>query len=153
MKFCSKFMFVSFMSTIQNQIFLFYHSSFPWPSNFLQNTLSFFHQYIAPALYNVRTFHVAVLTSLILFPLPRFIPLSLTVVSHSLGILTACLPWQVVGLSPNPQSEVPVHRIYNPRDNMAQLYPWHRVPLLVAFYDLHGLQWYYSFSPSQHTRT
>jgi hypothetical protein len=38
-KYCSIFMFVTFMSTIWNHIILFYHSSFPWPSsNFLQNT-------------------------------------------------------------------------------------------------------------------
>jgi len=26
---------------------------------------------------------------------------------------------------------------------VAQLYPRHRVPILVAFYDMHGLQWDY----------
>jgi hypothetical protein len=34
--------------------------------------------------------------------------------------------------------------IYNPWDWVAQLYPWHCVPILVAFYDMHGLQWDYS---------
>jgi len=33
---------------------------------------------------------------------------------------------------------------------VAQLYPRHRVPILVAFYDMHGLQWDYSFPPSPH---
>jgi hypothetical protein len=28
-----------------------------------------------------------------------------------------------------------------PGDRMAQLYPRHWVPILVAFYDMHGLQW------------
>ena len=37
-----------------------------------------------------------------------------------------------------------------PRVRVAQLYPRHRVPILVAFYDLHGLQWNCSFSWSPH---
>jgi hypothetical protein len=35
-----------------------------------------------------------------------------------------------------------------PRDRMAQLYPRHWVPILVAFYDMHGVQWDYSLIPA-----
>jgi hypothetical protein len=43
---------------------------------------------------------------------------------HVLGFLTVSfLQWQVVSLSPNPQPGGPVHRIYNPRGMVAQLYP------------------------------
>jgi len=65
------------------------------------------------------------------FPMPRFIPLSLTVVSHKIDILTVSVNklsvripilWPV-DLSPNPQSEGTVRRIYNPPGCMAQLYP------------------------------
>jgi hypothetical protein len=35
-------MFVTFMSTIQNRIILFHRSSYPWPSNFLQSSYSYF---------------------------------------------------------------------------------------------------------------
>jgi len=57
--------------------FFFYHSFFSWPSILLQNTYICFilHMYftisfIAPALYNMRTFQVAILISLILFHYP-----------------------------------------------------------------------------------
>jgi hypothetical protein len=43
---------------------------------------------------------------------------------HILGFLTVSfLQWQVICLSPNPQPGGPVHRIYNPRSRVAQLYP------------------------------
>jgi hypothetical protein len=78
------------------------------------------------------------------FPLPRSIPLSLTVPRPQLRLsnriyyddrLSACRP--VSNLE--GQSTVIVTLTYTPR---------HRVPLLVAFYDLHGLQWCYSFPRS-----
>jgi hypothetical protein len=33
-------------------------------------------------------------------------------------------------------------------DRVAQLYPRHWVPILIAFYDMHGLQWDYSLIPA-----
>ena len=41
-----------------------------------------------------------------------------------------------------------IHRIYKPRGKVVQLCPGRRVPILVAFYDLHGLQLDYSFPRS-----
>ena len=105
---------------------------------------------VPPALYNVSTFQVAVLLSLILFHFQgRFRPVWLFR-GHNWGflrvriyygdMLSACRP---VALPPNleSQSTVIVTPTYTPR---------HRVPLLGAFYDLHGLQWYHSFPRSPH---
>jgi hypothetical protein len=39
-----------------------------------------------------------------------------------------------------------------PGDRVTQLYPRHWVPILAAFYDMHGLQWDYSLIPAT-TRT
>ena len=47
-----------------------------------------------------------------------------------------------------PRAQPPTWRtryhIYNPWDWVAQLYPRHWVPILVAFNDMHGLQWVYN---------
>jgi hypothetical protein len=71
----------------------------------------------------IRTFHVAILNSLILFHcVGRFHSIWLFR-GHILGFLTiSFLHWQVVSLSPNPQPVGPVRRIYNPRGKVAQLY-------------------------------
>ena len=42
--------------------------------------------------------------------------------AHNLRFQPAFLPWRVVGLSPKPQPAGSVHRIYNPRGRVAQLY-------------------------------
>jgi hypothetical protein len=102
---------------------------------------------VPPALYNVSTFQVAVLLSLILFHFQgRFRSVwlfrgynwgFLTVRIYYGDMLSACRP------TPNleGQSTVNVPPTYTFR---------HRVPLLIALYDLHGLQWYYYFPRSPH---
>jgi len=54
------------------------------------------------------------------------------------------LPWRFVGLSPNPQPAGTGYRIYNPGAGWPSYTSMHRVPILVAFYAMHGLQWHYS---------
>jgi hypothetical protein len=51
----------------------------------------------------------------------------------------------IVSPAPNPQPGGPGLRIYDPPETGWPSYtPRHRVPILVAFYDMHGLQWDYS---------
>jgi hypothetical protein len=78
--------------------------------------------FITPALYNVRTFQVAILISLIPFHcLGR--PHSVGLLrGHRLSFLTGFCQWQVVGLSTNPQPVGPLRRIYNPRGRVTHLY-------------------------------
>jgi hypothetical protein len=53
--------------------------------------------------------------------------------------------------TPNPQTGGPGLHIYILwRLGGPVIPPRHRVPVLVAFYDMHGLQWYYSFPRSLH---
>jgi hypothetical protein len=52
----------------------------------------------------------------------------------------------VQGPTPNLEDQVSV--FITPGDRVAQLYPRHWVPILVAFYDKHGLQWDYSLIPA-----
>jgi hypothetical protein len=53
-----------------------------------------------------------------------------------------------VSPAPNPQPGGRGLRIYDPGDRVAQLYPQHWVHILVAFYDMNGLQWDYSLIPA-----
>jgi hypothetical protein len=51
--------------------------------------------------------------------------------------------------APNPQPEGPGLRIYDPRrQGGSAMPPGHWVPILVAFYDIHGLQWDCSLIPA-----
>jgi hypothetical protein len=54
----------------------------------------------------------------------------------------------IVSPAPNPQPGGRGLRIYDPGDRVAQLYPRHWVHILVAFYDMNGLQWDYSSIPA-----
>lgn len=99
-------------------------------------TLNTAISFTAPALYNVLTFQFTILISLILFSWLIPLPSSCLFRAHDLGFpVLSFLRWQAVGLSHRPQPEVPVYRIYNQWGRVA-----HRVPILVAFYDTHGLQ-------------
>jgi hypothetical protein len=60
------------------------------------------------------------------------------------------LLWQVVSLSPNLQPGGPIYHIYNPRAGLASHTPRHGVPILVAFYSLHGWQWNCSLPRLRH---
>jgi hypothetical protein len=61
---------------------------------------------------------------------------------HILGFLTVdFFRGGVVSSTTNPQPGGPGLHIYTPR---------HRVPILVTFYDMYGLQWDYSFPQSPH---
>jgi hypothetical protein len=51
---------------------------------------------------------------------------------------------------PTPNLEDQVSIFISPGYWVAQLYPRHRVPILIAFYDMHGLQWDYYFPRSPH---
>jgi hypothetical protein len=51
----------------------------------------------------------------------------------------------IVSPAPNPQPGGPGLCIYDPR---RQGGPRHWVPILVTFYDMHGLQWDYSLIPA-----
>jgi hypothetical protein len=60
------------------------------------------------------------------------------------------LVW-VFSPTPNPQPGGPGLHIYIPLVTGWPSYtPRHRIPILVAFYDMHGLQWDYSFPRSPH---
>jgi hypothetical protein len=48
-----------------------------------------------------------------------------------------------VSPAPNPQPGGPGLGIYDPRRQGDPAVPRHWVPILVAFYDMHGLQWNY----------
>jgi hypothetical protein len=55
----------------------------------------------------------------------------------------------VVSPTPNPQPGGPGLRIYDPRrQGGPAIPPEHWVPMLVAFYDMHGLQWDCSLIPA-----
>jgi hypothetical protein len=49
---------------------------------------------------------------------------------------------------PTPNLEDQVSVFITPGDRVSQLYLRHWVPILVAFYDMHGLQWDYSLIPA-----
>jgi hypothetical protein len=51
---------------------------------------------------------------------------------------------------PTPNLDDQVSIFISPGDWVAQFTPRHRVPISVAFYDMHGLQWDYSFPRSPH---
>ena len=107
---------------------------------------SFTISFKAPTLHNVRTFQVAILISLILYPCPGRFHFSWLFRDHHLGFLTAFLRWQVVGLSPNANVEGQLIVFITPWAGWHSYTPRHRVPILVAFYDVHGLQWDFLFS-------
>jgi hypothetical protein len=52
----------------------------------------------------------------------------------------------IVSSAPNPQPGGPGLRIYDPRRPCYTSRHW--VPILVAFNDIHGLQWDYSLIPA-----
>jgi hypothetical protein len=83
------------------------------------------------------------------FPLSWSIPLSLTVPKPQIGFLTACLGWQVAFAQP-PNLEGQSTVFITAGAGWPNYALRHRVPILVAFYDLHGLQWDYSFLWSPH---
>jgi len=84
------------------------------------------------------------------FPLPRSIPLSLPVPKPQFRFpnlfhcdrLSACQP------TPNLEGQSTVFIISGAEWPICT--SRHRIPILVAFYDLHGLQWDYSFPQSPH---
>jgi hypothetical protein len=49
---------------------------------------------------------------------------------------------------PTPNLEDQASVFVTPGDRVTQLYRRHWVPVLVAFYDMHGLQWDYSLIPA-----
>jgi hypothetical protein len=49
---------------------------------------------------------------------------------------------------PNPNLEGQISVFMTPGDRVAKIYPKHWIPILVAFYDMHGLQWDYSLIPA-----
>jgi hypothetical protein len=49
---------------------------------------------------------------------------------------------------PTPYLQDEALEFMAPGDRVAQLYPRYRVPIFVAFYDMHGLQWAYSLIPA-----
>ena len=79
------------------------------------------------------------------FPLHRLIPPSLTVLWSQFRFHNSYmfLRWQAVGLSPDPRPPTP-------RAGWPSYTPRHRVPILVACYNLHGLQWESSLPWSPH---
>jgi hypothetical protein len=57
----------------------------------------------------------------------------------------------IVSPAPNPQPGGPGLRIYEPlRQGWPSYTPRHWVPILVAFYDIHGLQWGCALIPDIH---
>jgi hypothetical protein len=66
------------------------------------------------------------------------------------GFLTVhFLQGWIVSPAPNPQPGGPGLRIYDPRrEGGPAIPPRHWVPILVAFYDMHGLQWECSLIPA-----
>jgi hypothetical protein len=90
--------------------------------------------FMAPALYNVRTFPVAIFISLILFHCPDRFHSAWLSQDHHLGFLTVTL-FTVTGCRPVAQLQPggTVHRIYKPLGTLAHLYPRHQVPILVVF--------------------
>jgi hypothetical protein len=102
---------------------------------------------VPPALYNESTFQFAVLLSLILFQLQSRCCSVWLFRGHNWGFLTSRIYYggRSSACRPTPnlvgQSTVAVTPTYTSR---------HRVLLLVSFYDLIGLQWYYSFPRSPH---
>jgi hypothetical protein len=59
--------------------------------------------------------------------------------------ITFLLGW-IVSPAPNPQPGGTGLRIYEPQRQGGKLRHW--VPILVVFYDMHGLQWDYSLIPA-----
>jgi hypothetical protein len=66
------------------------------------------------------------------------------------GFVTiAFLQGWIVSPAPNPQPGGPSLCIYDPRrQGGPAIPPRYRVLILVAFYDMHGLQWDYSLIPA-----
>jgi hypothetical protein len=64
--------------------------------------------------------------------------------------LTFLRGW-IVSPAPNPQPGGPGLRIHDPRRRWPNYTPRHWVPILVTFYDMHGLQWDYSINPGHRT--
>ena len=146
-KSCSKFMFVTFMSTIQNHVILLYHSSFLWPSNFLQSTyinfilIHFFHQFIHCS-WSVQSAYIPScyphFSNLFFHCLGQFHSVWLFQ-GQNLGFLTVNF-FTVTGCQP----------VTNPRCREAQQYPHALGTHFGHLYDMHGLQWDFSFPWSLH---
>jgi hypothetical protein len=80
--------------------------------------------YTSSSLYNVYTFRVTSLISLIIFHYVAQFCSVWMFWGHILGFLTlGFLQWLVISLLPHPQPGGPVHHLCNPRDRVAQLYP------------------------------
>jgi hypothetical protein len=67
--------------------------------------------------------------------------------------ITFFLRGWIVSPTPNPQPGEPGLRIYDPGDRVSQLHPQALGTHLVAFYDMHGLQWDYSLIPATTRKT
>jgi hypothetical protein len=99
----------------------------------------FSNSFIALPLYNVGTFQVAFLISLIISHCQgRFHSVWLLRI-HNVCFLTTLL--KVTGLSPKPNPEGQFTVFIIPRVGWPCYTPRHRAPILVAIYDLQGLQW------------
>jgi hypothetical protein len=66
----------------------------------------------------------------------------------SLDVLTiGFLQHQAVNPTPNPQPWGPGLCIWLPKTGWPSYTPWHWVPILVTFYDMHELRWDYHYPP------
>lgn len=137
--------------------YFFYHSSFPWPFKFLQSTYIYFiiihclHQFVHFAC-SVQCEFVSICYPQLInpFPVPRSIPLSLQGRNSCFF-----LRWETVTLSPcrsTPNLERQSTVFLTPAAGWPTYTPRQCVLILVAFYDLNGLQWDHS-SPYHHTGT
>ena len=138
-KSCSKFMFVTFMSTIQNhvRVILFYHNSFLWPSNFLQSTyiyfilIHFFHQFIHCS-WSVQSAYIPscyLHFSHLVFHCPSPFHSIWLFQGQNLGFLTVNF-FKVRGCQP----------VTNAQGRVAQKYPYALGTHFDHLYNLHGLQ-------------
>ena len=150
-KSCSIFMFVTFMSTIQSHTILFI-TFFPWPSNFLHSTYvcviltHFFLQFIHCS-YPVQCAYIP--SCYTPFPLPRSITLSLFWV-HNVGFITVFYCDWLLACHPTPNLDGQSTTFITPGAGWPSYTPRYWVPILVAFYVLHGLQWGCSLPQSPH---
>jgi hypothetical protein len=85
-------------------------------------------------------------------PLPRSIPLSPTVPRPQFRSPNSHLFYgdRLSARRPTPNLETLSTVFINPGTGWSSYTPRHRVPILVAFYDLHGMQWDCSFPLSPH---
>ena len=145
------------MSCTLYKIIKFFFITIPFPGhNFLYSTYIYFilahlfHQFTHCS-YSVQCAYIPICYPHLInpFPLPKSIPLCLTVLRPQFRLPNSFFffSWQVI----------PVTQPLTWRASPPYLYPrawWpsyttrHRVPNLVSFCDLHGLQWDYSLPQS-----